>query len=470
MTSSDSLVDAARKLLDELLPYLERECPKGDDRPLDLAGLVAWKSEGEIGSGMRRYKALPRVLTADQQCAARTLGDLRQARMEPLMQLEGALAADPTIGPRLDHAVASAGAGGGGPWQAASLTLTLVDEAIAAAGGFDLDRAMRDSLTTRWTDSLRRLSDQVTIVVTLDHFDSEEVPIRLGQGGLEIDELSETEISAALTLGAGARGPLTQERIVSRVFGVRGRFESPLFIDSPPSDQISRDVALREETRQHAELALLALRIFKAGAISSSGSFEYSVSWAGELSTGSGSFSPTFGWVATEPYLLTQEEVPRFREFWSGFFAHHTRRETASAIRRFSYAADRTLPLDSIVDLMIAAESLFLSEMDEKYRGELSYRLATRAASLLGTTLEERLRLYKFMRRAYDARSVIVHGGTPDEADLRTFDGGRSSVETFATELEEVVREALKITLAALISGEPFPPDWEGLLFALPDG
>jgi hypothetical protein len=68
---------------------------------------------------------------------------------------------------------------------------------------------------------------------------------------------------------------------------------------------------------------------------------------------------------------------------------------------------------------MIAAESLFLSEIGERDRGELRFRLSTRVASLIGDSLDERLRVWKFMRAAYDARSVIVHGGTPAADELR---------------------------------------------------
>jgi hypothetical protein len=53
----------------------------------------------------------------------------------------------------------------------------------------------------------------------------------------------------------------------------------------------------------------------------------------------------------------------------------------ANAVRRFSYACERDRPDDRLVDLMIAAESLFLGgESGPGNRGELSYRLSLRAA------------------------------------------------------------------------------------------
>jgi hypothetical protein len=309
----------------------------------------------------------------------------------------------------------------------------------------------------------------VTVIVALHEFDAPAVPIVLEEG-LEIDELSEPEVAAALSLGAGQRAGLRlDERVVSKVFGIRTSIASRLFIDGVPQAEATPEMAVRTDARERAEFVLVALRLFKAGRVASAGSFEYATSWEGDVSPTSGTFLPSFGWHAGEPYVLAVEKVPRFREFWSMFNKAHARVVIAGALRRFNFAADRTLPDDEIVDLMVAAESLFLSKMDDKYRGELSFRLATRAASLLGTTLDQRLRMYEFMRRAYNARSVIVHGGTPRKKDLRGLNGERVPIHAFADDLEGALRDALKTAIRLLATGKPFPPDWEKLMFAGPE-
>jgi hypothetical protein len=139
-----------------------------------------------------------------------------------------------------------------------------------------------------------------------------------------------------------------------------------------------------------------------------------------------------------------------------------------SGMRRFELAAERSQPEDEIVDLMIAAESLFLTETSKRDRGEMRYRLATRVALLVGTTLDERMRLWDFARKAYDARSVIVHGGTPAEKDLLGLDGQPLRLDLFADELEQVMRQALQIASRTVAEGKPFPPNWEELMFAGP--
>jgi hypothetical protein len=69
------------------------------------------------------------------------------------------------------------------------------------------------------------------------------------------------------------------------------------------------------------------------------------------------------------------------------------------------------------------------------------------------------------MRHAYDARSGIVHGGNPGDDNLRALDGKRVSATECASALEGVLRRALQLAIVRLAGGEPFPPDWEELMY-----
>ena len=77
------------------------------------------------------------------------------------------------------------------------------------------------------------------------------------------------------------------------------------------------------------------------------------------------------------------------------------------AIKRFEYAYARLLPEDKLLDFMIAFEAIFLKRDEQQ---ELSYRLSLRTAYLLAENARERKGIFDFMRRAYKARSEIVHG------------------------------------------------------------
>src|SRR5207247_7610748 len=106
------------------------------------------------------------------------------------------------------------------------------------------------------------------------------------------------------------------------------------FIDGGPPHEGEQEMAVRVDARQRAELVLLALRVFKAGRVGTSGSFEYTTAWDADVSPRSGAFSSLFGWHAAEPYVLAVEELPRFREFWSAFDKVHARQVISGALRR----------------------------------------------------------------------------------------------------------------------------------------
>lgn len=461
---NDPLVEAGCRFLDEFLSILKEKCPGESDEPLEFAGRPRWIPQPDMGLGVRRFKAVPMFFTAEQQCAARILGELRPAGLQALEDLERALAADSVIGPRLGHEVSSSGAGGQ-TWQAPPMVQLLLDRAIGSAEGFDLGPSSRDAIATQWAEWLRRPSDRMTVIVALHEFYAPVVPILL-EPGLEIDELSESEIAAALALGAGGVGLSVDERTVSRVFGIRTSFASQLFIDGIPAVEGEQEIAVRQKTRERAEFVLLALRVFKAGRVDTSGSFQYSVSWDSDVTPAGGTFGSLFGWHVGEPYVLADEEVIRFREFWVASQSAQTASPIEAALRRFGYASERSRPDDAIVDLLIAAETLFFSDITKADRGEFRFRLSVRVAMLLGEEPTECRRLAKFMRHAYDARSGIAHAGDAGAENLRSLEGERVTAAEHADVLKDVLRRALRAAIKMVASRQRFPPDWEELMFS----
>jgi hypothetical protein len=76
------------------------------------------------------------------------------------------------------------------------------------------------------------------------------------------------------------------------------------------------------------------------------------------------------------------------------------------AVRRcISGCAERAKSEDAVVDLVIALESLFGSG-----GGELTLRISTALAWLLGADADERTAIQRDAKRAYSVRSKIVHG------------------------------------------------------------
>jgi hypothetical protein len=79
----------------------------------------------------------------------------------------------------------------------------------------------------------------------------------------------------------------------------------------------------------------------------------------------------------------------------------------AFAVRRFNDADERVRDEDVVFDCFSALEALFAGGSTT----ELTYRLSLRAAKVLRATAEERIELFKRIKKLYGTRSKIVHGG-----------------------------------------------------------
>lgn len=128
-----------------------------------------------------------------------------------------------------------------------------------------------------------------------------------------------------------------------------------------------------------------------------------------------------------------------------------------TALCRFLYASERGREEDRLVDLLIAAESLFLLK-DEKT--ELSYRLRQRVALLLGTTVEDRLKIAEDIRTAYDCRSKVVHGGR----EIR-----KEPLNVITPTIEGYLRASLRKAVNLAVSNNTGPKkawmEWDKMIY-----
>jgi hypothetical protein len=108
------------------------------------------------------------------------------------------------------------------------------------------------------------------------------------------------------------------------------------------------------------------------------------------------------------------------------------RKATAIAGNYYESHHGRTSFEDKLIDLVISLEALFSPGRE----GELRFRIAQRGALLLGTDVAERHRMFTLLRRAYDARSALVHGGD------NPFQTGKFTADEL-TALGEAVRVAI---------------------------
>jgi hypothetical protein len=167
---------------------------------------------------------------------------------------------------------------------------------------------------------------------------------------------------------------------------------------------------------------------------------------------------------------LAQDDIDNFIEIWQVIRKPGLLRRQkglALSLRRLSYQAQRERPEDELLDLMIAAEALYLSDLgNQSDRGELRYRLSLRAALLssrssVGYT---RRQVFDLMRSAYDTRSALAHGGTP-EPKIMKICGIRVPLPQLVAATRLVIVAGCRTSLMKAAAGETWPPDWEAMTF-----
>jgi len=214
----------------------------------------------------------------------------------------------------------------------------------------------------------------------------------------------------------------------------------------------------------HEKSIIDALRIYKEGKLYPITTIRRSKNI---LSIGTSfSFETPVKHFMTNKFVLTKEESDEFKEFWDA------RKRTklpdknflSVGIRRFSQSNERNNIEDRIIDLMIAAESVFLSS-GGSFQGELKYRLSHRAAMFIEEDAEKQRYVFDFMQKAYDVRSAIVHGSTPKLPKKK--DETEYTLEEFCDDIEKYLRISIKKTMTQVIKTEDKDNiiDWKAVIF-----
>jgi hypothetical protein len=157
-------------------------------------------------------------------------------------------------------------------------------------------------------------------------------------------------------------------------------------------------------------------------------------------------------------YLNTKDEVDGMAAF-----VNNNVSTDWSAIRlpldRLGTYYKRSWGADLVIDLMIILESLFTHGHEN-----ISYQVRLKTAAFLkGTEEISRLQrtpedIFEFIRKAYDTRSDIVHGGSKAlkwmSGEFKSHGLTRHNV----AELEEIVRSCLRVTLHWIRQGRSVSP------------
>jgi hypothetical protein len=129
------------------------------------------------------------------------------------------------------------------------------------------------------------------------------------------------------------------------------------------------------------------------------------------ISSGVAYTAPRWGNGAAAPYDIDPDRVRTIIESYRQFRGDHKPIDTA--LFRLSETWGGWNLEERSIDPGISLEAV-LMHLPGKPKGEnneISYKLGVRASWLVGATLDERLAMFKKVRRLYDFRSKAVHSG-----------------------------------------------------------
>lgn len=322
------------------------------------------------------------------------------------------------------------------------IEVTIIEPLIRHAGTYDFDEDRYTSLAEPFLSALAAPTVTVRRIVPLQGFIGWPNPLGLHDGAV-VRLLSDDEISALTAYGTlpmvvqlgslrvtrSDQWCVSEDWILPKQFGAIDSFHVV-----PPAP----------ETNEAADRFVIACRLIAPGPIARG-----SLSTVHDLQPFGMGMGTTTELRALQrplphrdPVILDGARLASVLQVYSQLRAQQvlSAKPLQLALRRFADAALRVVDEDMVLDLMIAAEALFLPDTG-KDRGELGYRLALRAALFVPEAAGTATQVRSFMKRAYDARSRIVHGNSLPE--LRSLDGSVALLPLFVTQLEQVLRLSL---------------------------
>ncbi len=373
---------------------------------------------------------------------------------------------DPIAGPQLNQLVGTSA--GRMRLTLDKIVRTVVGKMSSDEGRFEFDD---DRFQQEWNLIYHDLSAETIDLVTIAPLPgfTAPFPVRISENTV-IDRLTNEEVDRCASVGV-LRPPMPNFELITgeSAIGIRCTTTTEKIVGGddfvPETEATSFGKRGPVDAVTIVDDVLTALRLFKQtdvqcpGVVSGVDSRPFNLGYQ-------------FGIRAWLPFMsysyeLRDIEVEEFQNMWSDLTTGtlDERAFLAVALRRFNMAFERRQLEDRIVDLMIAAESLFLDDAGAPGgRGELRFRLAVRTAKFVESPLYGPRQVFDLMRKAYDARSRVVHGGTINRTDLP--DKPDATLREFVSAFEEVMRLGLRKALIEREVGQT--GYWEDLLFSNP--
>jgi len=305
---------------------------------------------------------------------------------------------------------------------------------------------------------------EIERITPLCGFSTDTPDLALGPN-LSIIELSAPETTQLLSLGIKIGESFGPENFIHYIhkFAIKLTYSLPKIIGDK---EVKRSIESHNPyiTGRLEQSVLNALRLYKEGQVYPIATITKSKSvFSSGTSYNHG--TPVRSFMRNK-FQLIENEKDNFLEFWKVYDGLNIpeKHYLSVAIRRFSQANERTNIEDKIIDYLISAEALFLSS-GGSFQGELKYRLSHRAAMFIENETEKQRKMFKFMQRAYDVRSAIVHGAAPKLPKKE--DGSQFTLEEFCQEIEGHLRFSINKTIKIASTAEAPNNilDWDKVVF-----
>lgn len=351
-----------------------------------------------------------------------------------------------------------------GRLEAIDIARLPVREFLTDKGVLEFHSPTFDDIYSKIEDSLYSEFIEMLDVTPLCGFAMEDAELSLAEG-ISIVKLTQEAVLECLRIGIRLGTTIGGHDFISDLhpYAIKRILQLPKIVGEVEK---SVNKNLQEYYAYENEKAVVdSLRVYKSGTLypiatfkKTTGIFPLGISLA--------YLNPVKQFM-TNQYRLSNLEACDFREFFkekSGFNIPD-KNFLNVAIRRFSQSNERTNIEDKIIDLMIAAEALFLSS-GGSFTGELKYRLSHRAAMFIEGDVENQRYVFDFMKDAYDVRSKIVHGDKlklPKKPDGSMY----NSLGEFCNNLEKYMRISIKKAITLCQDSNSI--DWQSIVFPSSD-
>ena len=203
------------------------------------------------------------------------------------------------------------------------------------------------------------------------------------------------------------------------------------------------------ELQEEIQKAIAILKLFKVGAVRY---VQYETSSKSIIDTLVGGTYTNPRAHGASRYLITEQEVPAIREFWSrfknialpdSFYKPYKKEDHLSiAYQRYEDTFDLVSGEKQFASAIMGLEAFYLLPGE---RQELGYRLRLRASKLLSFAGYDPSKVQADLSDGYWVRSIYVHGGLLTLKEARKLARRRGPLDQFLRRIQDYLRASIVI-------------------------